>query len=64
MELLLGIVYLIFLMGGIIVDIEILKDQIIHIINGLVAYDLLDFIYKLLVHSREHSNDGGEVIEQ
>lgn len=49
-------------------DIEILKSQIIHIINGLVAYDLLDFIYKLLIHSVEHTHDsaelvGGEVIE-
>lgn len=42
-------------------DIEILKDQIIHIVNGLVCYDLLDFIYKLLIHSREHTQDSGEL---
>ena len=49
-------------------DIEILKGQIIHIINGMVCYDLLDFIYKLLIHSVKHTQDsaelvGGEAIE-
>ena len=59
---------LILLVGGVIVDIEILKGQIIHIINGMVCYDLLDFIYKLLIHSGEHTQDSaelcrGEIIE-
>ena len=49
-------------------DTEILKSQIIHIVNGLVAYDLLDFVYKLLIHSIEHTQDsaelgGSEIIE-
>lgn len=42
-------------------DIEIVKEQIIHIVNGVVAYDLLDFIYKLLIHSIEHTQDSGEL---
>ena len=42
-------------------DIEILKSQIRHIINGLVAYDLLDFTYKLLIHSIEHTQDSAEL---
>ena len=42
-------------------DIEILKEQIIRIINGLVAYDLLDFIYKLLIYSGEHTQDSAEL---
>ena len=49
-------------------DIDILKGQIIHIINGMVCHDLLDFIYKLLIHSGEHPHDsaelgGGEIVE-
>lgn len=42
-------------------DIEILKGQIIHIINGMVCYDLLDFVYKLLIHSGEHTQDSAEL---
>ena len=50
-----------FIAGGVIMDIEILKEQIIRIINGLVAYDLLDFIYKLLIYSGEHTQDSAEL---
>lgn len=42
-------------------DIEILKEQIIHIVNGLACYDLLDFTYKLLIHSIEHTQDSAEL---
>ena len=42
-------------------DIEILKGQITHIVNRSVDYDLLDFIYKLLIHSGEHTQDSAEL---
>ena len=49
-------------------DIDILKGQIVHIVNGSANYDLLDFVYKLLIHSGEHTQDSaelgrGEIIE-
>ena len=41
-------------------DIEILRGQIVHIVNKSANYDLLDFIHKLLIHSGEHTHDSAE----
>ena len=56
------------LLGGVIVDIDMLRGQIVNIVNRSTDYDLLDFIYKLLIHSGEHTQDSaelgrGEIIE-
>ena len=42
-------------------DIETLRGQIVHIVNKSANYDLLDFVYKLLIHSGEHTNDSAEL---
>ena len=42
-------------------DIEILRSGIIHIVNNSADYDTLDFIYKLLIHSGEHTQDSAEL---
>ena len=42
-------------------DIEILKGQITSIVNRSANYDLLDFVYKLLIHSGEHTHDSAEL---
>ena len=42
-------------------EIEILKGQITHIVNRSTNYDMLDFIYKLLIHSGEHPQDSAEL---
>ena len=42
-------------------DIEILRCQIVHIVNKSTDYDLLDFVYKLLIHSGEHTQDSAEL---
>lgn len=42
-------------------DIDILRGQIVHIVNRSTDYDLLDFLYKLLIHSGEHTHDSAEL---
>ena len=42
-------------------DIDILRGQIVNIITRSANYDLLDFVYKLLIHSGEHTQDSAEL---
>ena len=33
------------------VELDIIKEEIVHIVKDIKDYELLDLIYKLLVHS-------------